>query len=41
MTRMETNEIENRKSLKKINEVRSSLFEKISPGFLAWPLCKF
>ena len=42
MTRMEINEIENRKSLEKINEMKSSLFEKISPGSLAcWPLCKF
>ena len=39
MTRMEINEIDYRKSLKKINEVKSSLFEKISPGPLYfWPL---
>ena len=42
MTRMEINEIDYRKSLKKINEVKSSLFEKISPGPLSfWPLWKF
>ena len=42
MTRMKINEIENKKSLKKINEVQSSLLGKISPGSLAlWPFCKF